>query len=215
VKPGDRVRCDHLRQRGSVIAAFCGLIGSGCFTAGWLTAGELTPHYSVIHQTISELARTGAPQHLLMTGAFIVFGLATIAFGTVLSKSLGYPRFLWSSAVLIGASALGIAAFPLSRHGGTTEDLLHEGFAIVAYVGGAFMPVIAGLALRRRNRQLAGNISVAVGSCVIGLSAALFFSYAGLFQRLGVTIVLCWIAAISVQLLRAVFARSPLSSAFA
>jgi hypothetical membrane protein len=201
------------RQRGSVIAAFGGIIGSASFTAGWLAAGELTPHYSVIHQTISELARTGAPQRLLMTSAFVVFGLGTIVFGTVLSKSLGNPRFLGTSAVLVGASTLGIAAFPLSQHGGTAEDLLHECFAIVAYIGGASMPVIAGLEFRRSNRNLAGNISVAVGSCVIGLSAALFFSYAGLFQRLGVTIVLSWIAAISILLLRAVFAGGCMRSA--
>jgi Protein of unknown function (DUF998) len=194
------------RQGRVIAAACCGLAGCAFLTAGWLTAGELTPHYSAIHQTISELARSGEPQHLLMTSAFIAFSLATVAFGSVFGKSLGHPRYLSLSVLFIGLATLGIAAFPLSARGGTAEDVVHELFAAAAYSGGACAPMIAGRALRQRGSSTAGKISLAVGASVAALSVTLFSSYAGLFQRLGVTVVVCWIAAMSILLMRGALA---------
>lgn len=180
----------------------CGVLGPACFVGGWITAGSLTPGYSPVRQAISQLARSGVPHRVLMTSAFIGFGLAMPIFAKPLEEAVGGGWPLRASVSLAGIATLGVAAFPLTASGGHTRDRLHEICAIAGYVGMAVSPIAAGLALYKSRRLVPAAVSIATGA----LSAALLSATGltpdtGLLQRSGLGIVDLWFMVMGVGIL--------------
>ena len=177
----------------------CGFLGPACFVGGWITAGSLTPGYSPVRQAISQLARSGAPHRVLMTSAFIGFGLAMPIFAKPLEEAVGGGWPLRASVSLAGIAALGVAAFPLTTSGGHPRDQLHEICAIAGYVGMAVSPIIAGLALYKSRRMVPASVSIAIGALSAALlSATGLTAETGLLQRSGLGIVDLWFMVMSV-----------------
>lgn len=190
-------------SRSRTLLAATGALGPACFITGWTVAGTLTPGYSFTRDAISQLARIGAPHRVLMTAAFVGFGVSMTLFAKALSDELGGRPWLRGSVMLAGVATLAVAAVPLSRAGGTDEDVRHAICATVGYVGTALSPILGGVALRAEGRKAASLASFGVGALsAAALSATPFVSHVGLFQRLGLSVVDVWFAAVAIAVLR-------------
>jgi hypothetical protein len=128
-----------------------------------------------------------------MTGGLIVFGLLLPVWAVVLGRRLG-SRPVQAAATVAGLATLAVAALPLTREPGGTQDLLHAVAAGTGYLAMALTPLLAVRPLRR-----AGHPGAAAASAVVGvLSAAalvgtlLAGDVAGALQRLGLGVVDGW-----------------------
>jgi hypothetical membrane protein len=177
------------------------------FVGGWITAGLLRPGYSPVHEAISQLARLGAPNRLLMTAAFVGFGVTVPMFAPVVSGALGAGKPLTAALALAGVATLGVAAVPLSRSGGGTRDLIHGALATTTYVGMALSPLLGAAAFYRRHNPGGATASALLGLIAAGsLAATPFVTDVGLYQRLGLGVVDTWILVMAVSILRGALA---------
>lgn len=183
-------------------ATGCGLLAPASFVGGWLVSGARTPGYSPVDQAISQLAREGAPTRLLMTGAFMGFGLLLPVYARTLSRAVGSPA-LRAAMTAAGVTTLGVAAFPLARTEGGAQDLLHALWASSGYVAMSASPLIAGQALAVLGHRRAAWTARTVGLLsAASLVASVTGAHPGLFQRAGLTVVDVWFAGMAVVLLR-------------
>lgn len=185
------------------LGAAAGVAGPVAFVGGWLTAAAIRPGYSSVREQISQLARLGAPHRALMTAAFIGFGVTVPLFAPVLDDSLGARRALTCSLSLAGIATLGVAAVPLSRSGGGTEDIAHGALATAGYIGMALSPMVGAVAFFRRRQVTAGVLSGTAGVVsAASLAATPFVSgQVGLLQRLGLGVVDAWLVIMAILIL--------------
>ena len=185
------------------LGAVCGIIGPTAFVSAWVVGGLRTDGYDPLEEAISQLAREGAETRPLMTGGFIAFGVLIPIWARVLRRELD-SRAVGAAATVAGVSTLAVAALPLTRDPGGTQDLLHAIAAGIGYVGMALTPLLASGPLRRLGRDRAAAASVVVGVISIaGLSGTLVFpERSGGMQRLGLTIVDAWHVVAGVWVLR-------------
>ena len=194
----------RVRSRGAqTVRAVCGIAAPAAFIGGWVAAGAATPGYSPLRQAISQLAREGAPTRVLMTGAFVAFGMLTPLYARALGDGLASTA-LRVSVTTAGLTTLGVAAFPLSRVEGGAQDVLHAVWAGAGYVAMAVSPLLAAGPLARLGYGRAAAASRVVGALSAGsLAATLAGGATGGFQRLGLTVVDLWFATVAAALLRA------------
>jgi hypothetical membrane protein len=190
-------------RRLRITTASAGIFGPACFVGGWLAAAALRPGFSSTQQAISQLAREGAPHRLLMTGAFIAFGIAVPFFAQPLSRALEGGPALRAAVTLAGLATLAVASCPLSASGGGTRDLVHGVFATTGYVAMVASAGLGAIALSRSQRASAARVSVAVAvvatACLATTTAGLDV---GLFQRAGLTVVDLWFVVMAISILR-------------
>jgi hypothetical protein len=108
----------------------------------------MTDGYDPVQQAISQLAREGAPTRPLMTGGLVAFGLLLPLWARVLGRRLR-SRPVEVAATVAGLATLAVAALPLTRQAGGTQDLWHAVAAGVGYVAMALTPLLAAGPLRR------------------------------------------------------------------
>lgn len=174
------------------LAAACGIGAPVAFVGGWLVNGLRTPGYDPVTQAISQLARVGAPTRTSMTLAFLLFGLLLPVWASTLSRLLRAPALL-PTVVVAGVATLAVAALPLTRQPGGTQDALHALSAGTGYVAMAVTPLLAAVALRRLGQSVAAAASLAVGVVsALCLAATLTADASGLYQRLGLGVVDLW-----------------------
>lgn len=179
-----------MRQRRTL--ALGGLVGPSAFVAAWATAGALADGYSPVEEVISQLAAVDAPTRWLMTAGFGCFGAAVLAYSVALRDALGGSA--WVAAAVSGAATLGAGVFALGASSAT--DVVHGGFATVAYASLALTPVLAARRLSARGYEAAATASRIVGVLSGGcLVASAFVPIEGLMQRAGLTLAHAWIAA--------------------
>jgi hypothetical membrane protein len=187
--------------RWRAVGAACGLVGPAVFLAGWAVVGAATAGYSARHQPISDLARIGAPHRLAMTAALFVYGLCLLGFAPVLGRALG-RGLLTAGVALIGITALGVAAFPLTRVAHSTGDTVHATFAVTGYLAAAATPLIGGTAQwARGERGWAAGSLVAAGVAAVALTVAVAWANPGLAQRLGLTVTDLWLMVMAARVL--------------
>lgn len=183
-------------------AAACGVAGPVAFVSGWALNGLRIDGYDPLNDAISQLAREGAPTRTSMTLCFIAFGVLVPLWAGTVAKELEAPT-LRPVVITAGLATLAVAAIPLARDPGGTQDLFHGIVAGVGYVAMALTPLVAAVALRRTGHAPAAAASVAVGVVSVGaLVATLFVDGSGGFQRLGLTVVDAWHVAAAVWVLR-------------
>ena len=170
-----------------------GVVGPVAFVGAWLTGGLLRDDYRPTVDTISRLAEQGVPTQPLMTVGFVAFGVLVPLFATQLR-----PLALRLTATTSGLATLAVACTPLSREGGTTVDSLHYVFALVGYVGQAASPWAGASQLPRP--ALSRALTVACGAALV--ASVVDAAHAGLWQRLGLTLVDVWFVLLAVRLLR-------------
>lgn len=173
-------------------AAGCGIAGPVAFVGGWFVNGLRTEGYDPLQDAISQLARVGAPTRLSMSACFVVFGVLVPLWAPTVARELGAPA-LRPAVTVAGLATVAVAALPLSREPGGTQDLLHAVAAGTGYVAMALTPLLAVGALRRRGRPRAAALSAAVGAVsAVSLVATVVTDASGLFQRLGLGVVDLW-----------------------
>lgn len=175
------------------VGALCGIAGPAAFVGAWLVGGAIADGYDPLRDAISQLAREGAPTQPLMTSGLIAFGVLIPVWAQVVSRELGSRGVRWAVTVA-GLATLAVAALPLTREPGGTQDLLHAVAAGTGYVAMAATPLVASRALRRLGHERAAAASVVVGVVsVAGLVGTLLLEErSGGLQRLGLTVVDAW-----------------------
>ena len=170
-----------------------GIVGPTAFVGAWLVGGLLREGYRPTVDTISRLAEQGVATQPLMTAGFVAFGVLLPVFATQLR-----PRALRVSATTSGLATLAVACTPLSRDGGTTVDTLHLIAALAGYVGQAASPWAGASQLPRPALSRALTVLAAASLVASVVDPA----HAGLWQRLGLTLVDVWFVVLAVRLLR-------------
>lgn len=173
--------------------AVCGILGPTAFVSAWVLGGLRTDGYDPLEQAISQLAREGAQTRPLMTSGFIAFGVLVPVWARTLRRELD-SRAVGAAVTVAGISTLGVAALPLTRDPGGTQDLLHAAAAGVGYLGMALTPLLASGPLRRLGHDRAAAASAVVGAVSLaGLIGTLLVpERSGGMQRLGLTVVDVW-----------------------
>jgi hypothetical protein len=160
-------------------------------------------NYSPVSQAISQLAQIGSPGRWPMTGGFLVYGAATMAFaggsGSILPST---SRWLIG---ISGAATLAVAAFPLDASG---RSLLHGIAAGVGYLSLAGAPLAFSFAPGKGAGRTTGGfrpislVNASVASVLAGLTSGAFLLASviagtrhGLYQRIGLTVGDAWIVA--------------------
>lgn len=174
--------------------------GPGLFIAAWVLAGLLAPNYPPVEDHISDLAAVDAPTRVLMSLGFAAFAIGAGSAAWPLRRLVGWP-----AALALGVNAALTLGVMLTPVGGSPDiDVLHGGFAGLAYVSLAAVGPLASLTFRRRGLALP-IASLAVGLITLAcLWASLGDTAPGLFQRLGLTATDVWLMTIGFA---AVFGR--------
>ena len=173
-------------------AALCGILGPVAFVGGWLVNGLRTDGYDPVVQAISQLAREGAPTRLSMSVCFVAFGVLVPVWAPTVARRVGAPA-LRPAVTVAGLATVAVAALPLTREPGGTQDLLHALAAGTGYVAMALTPLLAVRALRRAGRTRAAALSGLTGVVsAAALVATVVSDSSGLFQRLGLGVVDLW-----------------------
>ena len=180
------------------VAAACGIAGPVAFVGGWLVNGLRIEGYDPLHDAISQLAREGAPTRLAMSVCFVVFGVLVPVWARTVARELGVPA-LRPVVTVAGLATIAVAALPLSREGGGTQDVLHAVAAGTGYVAMALTPLVAASGLRGSAR--AGSIAVGC-VCAAALVGTLLVDASGGLQRLGLTVVDAWHVVVAAVVLR-------------
>lgn len=197
---------------GDRAAAVCGVLAPASFVGAWLVGGAVQDGYEPLVDAISRLAAEGAQARPLMTGGLVAFGLLAPVWARTLGARLRSPA-LRGVVTLAGLATLAVAALPLTREGGTTQDALHAVAAGTGYVAMAATPLVAAPLLRRRGHRRAAALSVAVGTVsAAALVGTLLVGEdgqvgSGGLQRLGLTVVDAWHVAAAVAVLRGGLSR--------
>jgi peptidoglycan/LPS O-acetylase OafA/YrhL len=128
-----------------------------------------------------------------MTVGLVAFGVLVPVWAVVLGRVLSSPA-VHAAVVVAGVATLAVAALPLTREPGGTQDLLHALAATTGYVAMAATPLLAAGPLRRRGHRTAAAASTAVGvlsaACLVGTVA--LGSGSGALQRAGLGVVDAW-----------------------
>lgn len=170
----------------------CGIAGPVAFVGGWLVNGLRTEGYDPLQDAISQLAREGAPTRLSMTACFVGFGVLLPLWAPVVARRLEAPALRWSVTVA-GLATVAVAALPLTREPGGTQDLVHALAAGTGYLAMSATPLIAAAGLRRQRRTTAATLSTLTGVVsACALVATVLADASGFFQRLGLTVVDLW-----------------------
>lgn len=158
----------------------------------------MQPNYSPSADPISRLAAVGAPTSFAMTAGFLVFATGVLLYSRELRLALPGPAAL--AAAVSGVASVGIAATPL---GSALGDTLHAICAGIAYVAIAITPILGGRSLGHKGRRQAAAVSIAIGlASTVSLAASILASpWAGVLQRLGLTLGDAWIIATAWHLL--------------
>jgi len=100
------------------------------FVAGTITIGQMTPGYSLVRQTVSELGEVGAPGRTAFTMLLCIIAASLLVYAGALVRSLhelGHtpvPAYL-VSAMAISCAGVGVFSFPHPLHNvfGLSETL--------------------------------------------------------------------------------------------
>jgi hypothetical membrane protein len=209
-----RLRANGRLRAGGTLA---GAAGPAAFTAAWVTSSLLQTGHSAAEVQISGLAAPGARYPWIMISGFVVLGGCSVAFGSALRKALGGPGRAGPAPRLIqAAGVLTVAAGLLRRDQMLLTAPAHESWhnhahdvvSAAIYVALVVAPLL--LAGRFRGdprwsplrRPLVGASLVTAAVLVVFFTGA-FSSWAGLLQRIGVSVPLAAVCAVAAWLLAA------------
>ncbi len=194
------------------LAGLFGITATLLVLAGTWAFALMTPGYSHISHTISELGESGSPLSSLVSfGFFLPTGLLVW-----LAMALAYP--FYSSDRL---SAMGLLAFaspglgyvmsaffpcdPGSPLIGSWKQQVHNFFGLVEYLGTGIGLIAFGRSRAQAKPSIAGAALIISGVAVLAglvlLSLPGFVGVRGLLQRLTESIIFGWLALASLALL--------------
>ena len=185
------------------VGAVCGIAGPLSFVSAWAVGGLIRDGYDPLSDAISQLAREGVPTRPLMTTGLVAFGVLVPVWSIALSRELR-SRALLPVVSVAGLATLAVAALPLTREEGGTQDTLHAVAAGIGYVAMSATPLVGAAALRRLGHDRAAATSAVVGAVSVAalVGTLLVADRSGGLQRLGLTVVDAWHVAVATWVLR-------------
>jgi hypothetical membrane protein len=178
-------------------------------------AAAVTPGYSRVGQTISELSTPGAPYPLIIHATFMTNGLLVLALGVGVARVLGHhwPGRLTAIFLLFyGVAYLVSGIFPDDSErvlaGSLTENLVHD-LTAQAGVASVMAALAAGAWAMAHGRAWRGVASLGLGALavdaalVVPLLADCWLGYHGLFERVMFLVTLAWIELLVLRVRRA------------
>ncbi len=199
------------------LGAVAGIAGPAVFTAAWAVASLLQTGHSAIEVQISGLAAPDARDPWIMITGFIVLGGCSVAFGTALHAALGGPGRAGAGPRLIQAAGLLTVAAGLLRRDRmlltapaheSWHNHAHDVVSALIYVALIAVPLLLARRFRgdRQWQALAWPLvaaSLATAAVLVVFFTGALSSWAGLLQRIGVTLPLAAMSAVAVRLLTA------------
>ena len=182
-----------------------------------IVAGAQTPGYGHLRDSISSLAEQGSRNPLLLNTGFVVYGVLIMGFAGALYIRLRHgirARVAWGMLTLYGVSMVFAGVFQDSP-GGTNDTLNAEGFLHNTAIITSCIAVLLGMwafagSVYQRPSWL-GFTWFTIAASFLGLVLSIVFAVqthvpmAGLLQRFFYCVILVWIAAVSIWLLRLSF----------
>ncbi|MDG4797006.1 DUF998 domain-containing protein [Micromonospora sp. WMMD1082] len=169
----------------------CGVFGPPLFVIAFLVEGALRPGYSMLRQTVSELA--AGPRGWQQIANFLVFGVLLLLFAAGLrraTRSVVVPALVALIAAALVVSGLFVTD-PVHSAATSWHGTVHNAAAIPVFLGlPALCLVVAVLSLRRGSWGWAVYSTVTAVAMLATIQGLASDAYAGLFQR--ITIVLGW-----------------------
>jgi hypothetical membrane protein len=206
-----------------VLGGLAGLAGPVAFTAAWAASSLLQTGHAATQVQISGLAAPDARDPWIMITGFLVLGCCSAVFGTALHRELGGSgREGWAGRADLGprliqaAGLLTVAAGLLRRDRMLLTAPAHESWhnhahdvvSAVIYVALIAAPLL--LARRFRGDPWWGALrwplvgaSLATAAVLVVFFTGAFGSWAGLLQRIGVSVPLAAVCAVAARLLAA------------
>lgn len=192
----------------------CGVIAQPVVVVFVIAASLVTPGYSHLSETVSQLGIHGRPHPEVMNTGFIIYGLLINGFAYGLYRRLGRhtgAKAVWLLLGIFGTGILLSGIFqddPRALSAVTTmEGALHPIFAVIA-----FLAVVIGVVVFARivylNPAWRGFMPFSVAIVVLNLVLSVMFLIEaldpvhGLIQRCLFAISMVWIEAVSLRSLR-------------
>ncbi len=137
--------------------------------AGIVAIGAISPGYSHVSQTVSELGEVGSPGRLLFAGVLCVVAIALLVFAQAVAKSvitLGHSKIpaYFLVAMAMSTAGVGVFAFPMPLHNifGLSET--------IGYQTPLFAAIACGSDPRLRKTKTFSIIMYVVVLLVIGVN---------------------------------------------
>lgn len=179
-----------------------------------LLGGYLWKEYSHLHQPISDLTASGAPNRDLLIKFTGFYGILSLFFAIsfTLIKSIHFHRLVfWGgiSFILLHAISISYGFFPQDLPGTevTFTGTMHLVVTVLIVPFTILTPILIGLGLRKNMEyRVLGNFSIgcSVLIFILGGLSGLFFAkhlpYFGLMERLNIGTLLVWTFILSYKL---------------
>jgi hypothetical membrane protein len=189
----------------------CGVFAPVIMMVAIIVVGQITPHYSPISDTISQMGTPDSPYAPVLNCGFVIYSIliALTAYG--FHRRLRYAAMGKTLVILLGVHAVGIIllmVFPDTldfpgKH--FTDDILHNVFSAIAYpallVG---MLVFTGIARQEKTLRVTVVMGLAVVAINLPMPVITMFDslkpICGLLQRLLMGSSFLWLALTSLYL---------------
>lgn len=125
---------------------FCGVLAPIIIAVVIIIAGQLTPDYSQVSDSISRMGTPDRPYAWLLHSGYYVYGILMYIAAYGLSRTIGSLPRANGLAILLGIHASGmilLAVFPDSTNS-TFKHIIHDTMAVTAY-----LPLIIGILVLR------------------------------------------------------------------
>lgn len=184
-------------------AIISSLLAPVLFVGGTVVCEVMTPTYDPVKQTISELAASDAPTHLLLTALFVMTGICHLI-TAVYAVGIGIPGRI--AIFIAGLSTFAVAIFPLPTAAGSTPE--HRYSAMIGFILLAIWPVL-GMRLSKKYPWLIRPWGAIFGTAFLGVFCFWFLAvwsdlsqpHIGLVERFAADLESLWPAVVVVALL--------------
>ena len=194
--------------------SLCGVLAPPIIVSIIIVAGFLTPGYSHLSDTISQLSAQGRPHPEIMNAGFIIYGVFIIGFSYALYRQLGRgttARIVWLMLTIYSVGVILSGIFQDNyKASGTVNNLESNLHNVIAFI--AFIALIIGIWMFARrvhgNPLWHGFTWFSVAIALFNLTSSLIFvteafvPIEGLLQRFFYITSLVWVEAVSVRLFR-------------
>jgi hypothetical membrane protein len=199
-----------MNSRGSLVTTkrllACGAIGGPLFVFVFLIEGATRPYYNALRQPVSDLAI--GEFGWVQVANFVISGLLFLAFAVGLRRTLLPSGAVWGR-LLVGLFAIGLIGAGVFT--GDQHPLLHNLCGIPVFFGLPIACFVFGRLFARVGKRGWAAYSAFTGIAMLAtfVIAGMGFgqrpglvNFAGVFQRLSITIGWTWLTLLAIHLLR-------------
>lgn len=206
------------------ILIICGLIAGPIFTLSWLIAGATRKGYNPLRHPVSSLSIGSYGWTQITT--FLLTGILLLGFSVALIHISRFKRVSTSGAILIALCAIGLigaaffvsdplSGYPMGQHtfpaNRSVSGKLHDLFSSFFFLGfpfAAYKYCRYFLKFKNVSWAIYSFISIILFVCFFVFSSLGFgqihgfVNFGGLFQRISISVVWCWMTILAIQMLK-------------